>query len=346
MKNLTEIIKPQESIALSKITPLLDWGLIIVEGEDSGIFLQNQLTNSVLDLEKAKHGQLAEGHTQVRLVGYCNPKGRMLASAWIGLFSLGDEQLKNQYFLFLSKDIAKDVAKRLSMFVLRSKVNVRDLSDQWNVSCVHGLDINPASLLSSKNQAILSLPPVERDGLNFNRFIIASLNNDPVLFNQETINANLELSLADWNSLEVLSGIPRIVSNTQDQFIPQMINFESVNGVDFKKGCYPGQEIVARSQYRGVVKRRLQLAHMFCTPPIDKELSNAIKPGSELFNSNDPNQPAGMIVLSAPNPYQPNRIDMQIECKLNKLNEGTLHLGNPSGPVLTPGNIPYSLLQI
>ena len=345
MNTNTEIMNPQESMALPKITPLLDWGLIIVDGEDSGIFLQNQLTNSVIDLEKSKYGQLAEGHSQVRLVGYCNPKGRMLASAWLGLFSFGDSP-KDQYFLFLSKDIAADIAKRLNMFVLRSKVRVRDQSDQWNISCVHGINTLPDAIVSTEDQVILTLTSVDREGLNFNRFLVANIKKEPHSISQAPMDDAAKLTLANWNSLEVLSGIPRIVATTQDQFVPQMINFESVNGVDFKKGCYPGQEIVARSQYRGAVKRRLQLAQTPCTSPLDEALFLATKPGSEIFNSNDVNQPAGMVVLSAQNPLQPNRIDMQIECKLNQLSEGTLHLGNPSGPILTLGNIPYSLLQI
>jgi folate-binding protein YgfZ len=146
-------------------------------------------------------------------------------------------------------------------------------------------------------------------------------------------------SLAQWNSLEVSSAIPRIVLATQEQFVPQMINFESVSGVDFKKGCYPGQEIVARSQYRGAVKRRLQLAH---TAPTPSALELA-KPGTELFHESDPSQPCGMVVLAASNL---DRIDLQVECKLDALEAGEIHLGKSDGPVLKIDPLPYALIEI
>ena len=144
-----------------------------------------------------------------------------------------------------------------------------------------------------------------------------------------------------WNSLEVLSAIPRIVLATQEKFVPQMINFESVAGVDFKKGCYPGQEIVARSQYRGAIKRRLQLAYL------DGSYGDDLcVPGVELYQGGDPTQPAGMVVLSAPNPQIANRVDFQIECKLEALESGKIHLGGIDGPVLKIDSLPYSLLEI
>ena len=120
-----------------------------------------------------------------------------------------------------------------------------------------------------------------------------------------------------------------------------MINFESVAGVDFKKGCYPGQEIVARSQYRGVIKRRLQLAHILSNPE-----ATPIAPGTELFLAKEPEQPAGMVVLSAQNPFEQGRIDFQIECKLDALETGEIHLGSVDGPVLKIDSLPYPLIDI
>ena len=120
-----------------------------------------------------------------------------------------------------------------------------------------------------------------------------------------------------------------------------MINFESVGGVDFKKGCYPGQEIVARSQYRGSIKRRLQLAHLESGPD-----EHGILPGTELFHQDDPDQPAGMVVLSSVNAEKPNWIDFQIECKLDALERGEIRLGSNQGPVLKIDTLPYPLLEI
>jgi folate-binding protein YgfZ len=139
-----------------------------------------------------------------------------------------------------------------------------------------------------------------------------------------------------------MSAIPRIVAATQDQFVPQMVNFESVYGVDFKKGCYPGQEIVARSQYRGAIKRRLQLAHC----PIDQLTNAPTGPGSEIFHADDAGQPAGMVVLSAPSIANTRRMDFQIEIKTELQAGGTFHLGAPDGPILMLDQLPYPLIVI
>ena len=312
---------------------LSQWGLIFVEGEDAASFLQNQLSNSVLGLSRTFSPQVAQTYNSVRLVGYCNPKGRLQASAWLGLFP-NDTNAQDRFVLFISKDIAASTAKRLAMFVLRSKVKVIDASSEWNVSgyCCNAIDVTELKI--EAGQIGLRLPDVIAHNQTYSRVLIAGKKVSP------------ENSLSDdamqWNHLEVMSAIPRIVLATQEQFVPQMINFESVAGVDFKKGCYPGQEIVARSQYRGVIKRRLQLAHT----NNDSLGGIMIAPGLEVFHSNDPSQPAGMVVLSSPSPADPNRIDLQVECKLEALESGEIHLGSAQGPVLKIDSLPYPLIEI
>ncbi len=312
------------------ISPLPQWGLIFVEGDDSASFLQNQLTNSVLGMKAALPGQIAVSNESVRLVGYCNPKGRLMASAWITLCPVGDDSA-NRYALFISKDIAASFAKRLSMFVLRSKVSVKDVSDQWDILGFYG-DAQQAADLAFSNQAVaMMLPEVLVNNYSYSRALIAQ----PISEDTHRIS---ESALTQWEALEVLSAIPRIVQATQEQFVPQMINFESVGGVDFKKGCYPGQEIVARSQYRGSIKRRLQLAHL------DSAISGqTISPGTELFLQDDPTQPAGMVVLSSSDQA---RVYFQIECKLEAIERGEIHLGTSDGPVLKIDPVPYPLLEI
>ncbi len=313
---------------------LPEWGLIFVEGPDAATLLQNQLSNSVLGLNRIKSGEIAQGHDAVRLVGYCNPKGRLLASAWLALFPK-EESSDDRFALFISKDIAATTAKRLSMYVLRSKVKVTNVSSEWQISGIFNLsdEINRLSIKS--DSLALRMPDVLANGQSFGRVLIAQKKE---ILEQETPNIYLE----QWNSLEVLSAIPRIVLATQEQFVPQMINFESVFGVDFKKGCYPGQEIVARSQYRGAVKRRLQLVHL----SEDQALLENCKPGIEIFQSGDPAQPAGMVVLAAPNLFDSNRVDLQVECKLDALEGGKIHLANSEGPVLKIDLLPYPLLEI
>ena len=312
---------------------LSQWGLIFVEGTDAASFLQNQLSNSVLGLNRTFSPQVAHSHESVRLVGYCSPKGRLLASAWLALFP-NNENADDRFALFISKDIAASTAKRLSMFVLRSKVKVTDASSEWNISAYCASDLGLADLKLESNQIGLRLPDVLYKDQIHARVLIAQQNESHI--------KNLSEDSTQWNYLEVISAIPRIVLATQEQFVPQMINFESVAGVDFKKGCYPGQEIVARSQYRGVIKRRLQLAHT----NKDALNSQSIAAGTELFHSNDPTQPAGMVVLSSPSAEDPDRIGFQLECKLEVLESGEIHLGKVDGPVLKIDSLPYPLIEI
>ena len=323
----------QDSASLSSVTPLPQWGLILVSGADAESFLQNQLTNSVVGLSLTPPSNIAYGNQGVRLVGYCNVKGRLLASAWIASYQLPDST-ESYFGLFLSKNIAASFAKRLSMYVLRSKVSVKDVSDQWTISGYYSPPEQASNLVLNTEDFGLRLPNVLMDGKAQSRVLIAQrIENQAGTFSEKDFLC--------WNNLEVLSAIPRIVLATQEQFVPQMINFESVAGIDFKKGCFPGQEIVARSQYRGVIKRRLQLAHI--EGSFDPQ---AFAPGVELFHRDDPSQPAGMVVLSAPNPQKSNWVDFQIECKLDALEHGEIHIGSSTGPVLKIDSLPYPLIEI
>ena len=335
MTNTTQIQQNWVNNPPSPPCNLPQWGLILVEGPDAASFLQNQLTNSVLGLERILTGQIAQGFSSARLTGYCSPKGRLLASAWVCL-SLSNKDAEDRFALFISKDIAASIAKRLSMFVLRSKVKVTDCSDEWIVSGFYGSEQQITDLKLDEDCIALRMPDVLLGTESIARLLLA--HHQKISFNIK----NEQEILNSWNDLEVLSAIPRIVQSTQEQFVPQMINFESVAGVDFKKGCYPGQEIVARSQYRGAIKRRLQLAHLRGG---DFSEAHAL-PGTELFHSNDPTQPAGMVVLSSHSPIDPQRIDLQIECKLEALEGGNIHLGGADGPVLKIDLLPYPLIEI
>ncbi|WP_114638596.1 CAF17-like 4Fe-4S cluster assembly/insertion protein YgfZ [Polynucleobacter necessarius] len=324
----------QGQMPSSGLSALPDWGLILVEGPDALTFLQNQLTNSVEGLEPTLSPKIAHGHKSVRLIGYCSPKGRLLASAWVGLFPIL-QGAEDRFALFISKDIAASIAKRLSMFVLRSKVKISDASTSWNSSAFYSKVSELGNFSIEESQIGLRLPDVMLNNESYARILVA----------QEARQPSVSIdpaALRPINSLEVISAIPRIVAATQEEFVPQMINFESVAGVDFKKGCYPGQEIVARSQYRGVIKkRRLFLAH--CLGGIEPAF---VAPGVELFHSVDPAQPAGMVVLCAPSSVETNRVDFQIECKLEALETGQIHLGDVRGPVLKIDSLPYPLIEI
>ncbi len=146
------------------------------------------------------------------------------------------------------------------------------------------------------------------------------------------------LPLAAWQWLEVMSGVVRIEPATVDQFVPQMVNFELVGGVNFQKGCYPGQEVVARSHYRGTLKRRAFLLHG----------DSPMHAGQEVFSSTDPGQPAGMVANAAAVPAtgdgQPPSpaFSALVELKWQSLDE-SWHLGAADGPALSLGNMPYEV---
>ena len=250
-----------------KFIPLTDWDIIRVEGPDTKVFLENLLTSSVSSLD-SRSGQLS---------GFCSPKGRLMASFWI------TEQRQNAILIWISKDLAPEFAKKLQMYRLRSKVEIHY---EPNLYCLYGV------LSSSKEQdeinseafQFLKLPEVLHESQQIARTVFA--------FQQPPPSIDNELA-EQWNLLEVLSGIPRLTSATKDLFVPQMINFESLGGVDFKKGCYPGQEVVARSQYRGTIKRRLKLGTIMGNPQA------LFKPGDLVFTEQELDQPAGVILLSA-----------------------------------------------
>ncbi len=139
------------------------------------------------------------------------------------------------------------------------------------------------------------------------------------------------MTLDDWRGLEVRSGVPTIVAATVEQFVPQMINLELLRGVDFQKGCYPGQEVVARSQYRGTIKRRMFLF----------ETASEATAGQDVFHGADPHQPCGMVVNAAPRGAGGSSV--LVEIKLAALAEGTVHLTRADGPLLQARPLPYDV---
>jgi folate-binding protein YgfZ len=329
-------------------TPLQDWSCISVIGVDAVDFLQNQLTNSVKSIVNAPAASIALPHQQNRFAGYCSAKGRLMASFWIMRqdtpVSAESTESQPAFYLFISKDLAPTLAKRLSMFVLRSKVKVLDLTESIDMFGF-ATESNVNSEAFTKLTAISGVLTAELPAVNINqvqtkRYLLAvpktqSATSIEVIGTMGQIDGAASQA---WNWLEIQSAIPRITQATFEQFVPQMINMESLKGIDFQKGCYPGQEVVARSQYRGTIKRRLQVAHL--------NHREVILPGAEIFHSEDPSQPCGMVVLAAQHPLVNDRMDVQVECKLEALQTGSVHLGSATGPALSFSPLPYPLIEI
>jgi len=135
-----------------------------------------------------------------------------------------------------------------------------------------------------------------------------------------------------WRLSEIHAGVPQIGPGTQEQFVPQMVNLELLGGVNFKKGCYPGQEIVARSQYLGKLKRRTALVTI---------ADASVAPGAEVFSPSDPDQPCGMVVNAAPNGES--GVDALVEMKLEAIEQADVRLGSATGPALEFRPLPYVL---
>jgi folate-binding protein YgfZ len=319
--------------------------MITVTGPDAAEFLQNQITNNVKSLKVNILGEVVLEPSN-RFAGYCSAKGRLMGSFWIHRTEVLDQggEPSPQFQLFISKDIAGLIAKRLSMFVLRSKVKVLDQSDKV---LIYGLSVEVTSsaasgLLKDISQIldakVVELPTVQVDSGAIQRFLVAVPLDQESTLQALAIQHQLKAIDSIWDWLEVMSAIPRITLKTSEQFVPQMINMESLKGIDFQKGCYPGQEVVARSQYRGTIKRRLQIASIHAeTLP---------EPGMEIFHDADPDQPCGMVVLASQKPFNAEEFDLQVECKLEALVSGAIHLGSTNGPKLSFKPLPYPLIEI
>ncbi|RZI56329.1 MAG: folate-binding protein [Rubrivivax sp.] len=334
IEDLHHATPPVPSSALGAVR-LADWGVIRAQGEEAAKFLHTQLTQDLA---------LQTG-AQARLAGYCSAKGRLLATM---LAVKPDEQ---SVLLALPAEVLPATVKRLSMFVLRAKCKLSDDSAAWAVwglsgaqardwlaeagaatgtatQAAAGAEATPATVWSVSRVALADgrealATRLPDDGLT-PRFLLLQPADAPA-------PALPAIDPEEWQGLDVTAGLAWVRQGTVEQFVPQMLNLELLGGVNFQKGCYPGQEIVARSQYRGTIKRR---THLFALDGSDADAT----PGQEIFHSADPEQPAGMVAGFG---RQEGRPLLLAEVKLAALESGTLHLGSATGAVLTPRPLPY-----
>ena len=290
-------------------TPLDHLGIIRARGDDAAPFLHGQLTQDFSLL----------GLSEARLAAFCSAKGRMQASF------VGFKRAHDDILLVCSRDLLSATLKRLSMFVLRAKVKLTDATAEFQLSGLTG-DSVPADL-----------PPApwshrQHDGISTVRLYPAqgtgrALQIAPV---DRAMAEGPALDAALWSWLDVRSGVATLSQPVFEAFVPQMLNYESVGGVNFKKGCYPGQEVVARSQFRGTLKRRGALVHA----------SAPMAAGQEVFHDSDPSQPCGVIAQSAPNPN--GGFDAIASLQTSAMATGTLQI---DGRVLSLLPLPYPLLE-
>jgi folate-binding protein YgfZ len=306
------MISETTTTQLQGIAPLPYLGIIRASGSDAASFLHNQLTNDVLLMK--------EGES--RLAAFCNAKGRMQASFVVY------KRSAEEVLLICRKDLIAQTVKRLSMFVLRAKAKLNDASDEFQLLGLAGdaalVALNGTSSDAWQRHAagtadVLTLYPALAQP---RAFWIAP--------KDATAPIGPALSTDLWQVGEVMSGIAWVELATFEAFVPQMLNYESVEGVNFKKGCYPGQEVVARSQFRGTLKRRAFIAQ--CEAPIAA--------GQEVFSSSDATQPCGLVAQAANNGLSHVAV---LELQLSATENSSLHLGAADGPVLSLLPLPYAL---
>jgi folate-binding protein YgfZ len=308
----------------SGVAKLEHLGIIRVTGADATSFLQGQLTNDVALLPM----------NESRLAAFCSAKGRMQASFTIYKRPAIDAtQTTPDIYMVCSRDILAATLKRLSMFVMRAKAKLTDVTDEYNIFGLTGNTINliateaintPATVIFYAS-TVIALHPA----LGQTRALCIT----PV---GDTAPAGEILSAELWNLGEVHAGIATITAPIVEAFVPQMLNYESVGGVNFKKGCYPGQEVVARSQFRGTLKRRAYVVQ------IDATNSQPFV-SQEIFHESDAEQPCGMVAQVAANPN--GVYSAIVSMQTSAADVGKLTLGSATGANITLLPLPYPLLE-
>lgn len=307
----------------ASIALLDELGVIAVRGADAVAFLHAQLTN---DIEHLGPGRL-------ELAGYCSAKGRLLAviDCW---------RTADAVYLQLPREILPAIQKRLAMFVLRAKAKLEDASNEH--ACLAVMGPGAATALAAAGLAA----PAAGQSHAAGNVLVARLRDAPGVAERfmllapagevQALRARLgalaDMPAAAWWWSQVDAGIANVFAATQEKFVPQMINLEVLGGVNFKKGCYPGQEVVARSQYLGKLRRRMAIAH------IDGET----RAGADVFTQTA-GEPVGTVVMAASAPQ--GGMDLLFEAPVDRTAGAVLLANKADGPRLDVRALPYTLFD-
>lgn len=303
------------------LTDLSDLGVIRFSGDDAQTFLQGQLTSDVRQVTASRS----------QYSSYCTPKGRMLATFLLWRDAEG-------YCMQLPASLREQAQKRLTMYVLRSKVIVKDVSTETVRLGVAGQ--GAAAALSAAEHPVPGMDfEVGRQGhtsiirLPGNRYEIVAPADNAAKIWDALKNSCVPVGAWAWEWYDIQAGIPKILPATQEAFVPQMANFDVIGGVSFNKGCYPGQEIVARTQYLGKLKRRMYLARLSSgTMPA---------PGDELFTADMDGQSTGTIVNAQESPE--GGYDILAVIQTSSAESQPVHWKSLDGPALELKPLPYAL---
>lgn len=302
------------------VVPLIQFGAIRASGEDACGFLHNLFSNDIKKL----------GSNEAHFNSFNSPKGRMLASMIVW-------REGSDYILALSSDIHAAMLKKLSMYVLRSKVRLMDDGADAALIGLAGpqagaaLEAAGLGIPGTQMATAAGLATVVR--LDDARFIVsAPIAEAPNLWSKFVAAGALPAGTAAWQWLDIRAGQPVITQAVQEEFVPQMLNFELIGGVSFSKGCYPGQEIVARTHYLGKLKKRMYRIHVE---------TDALPPATEVYAPDFGEQSAGKIVSSAPSPD--GGFDALVVLQTSSADAGVVTVGAPNGPAATFLPLPYAL---
>ena len=308
------------------LVDLSSYGLIRISGDDTRTYLQGQVTNDV--------NRVTANTAQPN--GYCSPKGRMLGSFW--LF-----ERDGDLFAQLPAEQLANTIKRLSMFVLRSKVTLSDASDALARAGVAG-DCAPDLLAG----LVGTLPEetwgtVTEDGITVlrlpgdrPRFELIGPEQPMLALWSKLAGSAVQTGPEFWHLMDIRAGLPNVYAATSEAFVPQMANLQLIGGVSFTKGCYTGQEVVARMQYLGKLKRRMYRAR------IPTEADPA--PGTELFSPHsESGQGAGRVVDAAPSPD--GGFEALVVLQIDVAEAGEVTVGSAEGPRLELLSLPYAFAE-
>lgn len=313
----------QKAYSKTIIADLSHYGLIEASGDDVIDFFQGQLTNDIK----------AVSDTTGQLSAYCNPKGRILAT--FRIFKRNDH-----YFLRLHNSILEQTLKRLRMFVMRSKVELKDSSDDLIRMGIAG------ETATQKLTSFFNSIPDEVD--------VSSLENEITLIKlpgnlpryeaygpidkikslwQELQTETTAIGKNSWSLLTIHAGIPEIVPETIEAFVPQMVNLQAINSLSFTKGCYPGQEVVARMHYLGKLKRRLYIASI--------ETDSLPLPGQSIMPAGENEQKAGQVVSASWSGV--GKADLLAVLKIDKAENNPLYIESNNGAEIKLQELPYTI---
>ena len=315
-----ELAAARDGVVVCDLAPLR---ALSVSGPDAAQFLHGQLTSDVLAL----------AHGTWQFAAWCSPKGRMLANFVV-------RRSEDQRFeLLLAGGLLEIVRKRLGMFVLRSKVTIEDASAASVRVGVGG----PRAAAAIR--AVWGESPAGRQAMSAQGVVIIGLPGTRWMAWVEPERAagvwdRLAAvarpgGFSTWEWLSIRAGVPLITPASSDQYLPQMANWDALDGVSFDKGCYSGQEIVARMRYLGRLKERLVLAHVDAPPPAS---------GERIFNASSGDQACGSVVNAAEAPG--GGVDLLAVLRLDARDGGELRLGSLDGPALALLPLPYAIPEI